>query len=94
MSSLPFGTHIEPERTVFDSKSRGSIVRADPTYIGRFVWSNYWRKWDEILGCHIDCRGLSVWVVREVGTNEHRTHSTFIPENCIFDAPRIQGLPL
>jgi hypothetical protein len=62
---------------------------AQPAHVGRFIWSAYWRTWDEILDCSVNGLGLSCWTVREVGSETVRHHLTLVSEGSLFDAPRI-----
>lgn len=54
--------------------------------VGRFAWCEYWRRWDEILACHV-LDGISAWRVRGVGETRIREHTTLIPLECVHDAP-------
>lgn len=64
---------------------------AGPEHVGRFAYSEYWRKWDEILDCGVGENGRSWWHVRGVGETHVRAHCTDIPADCICDAPRLEG---
>lgn len=67
------------------------IASASADYIGQFVWSEYWGKWDEVLACEASSCGGTVWTVRGLDGTRVRRHSTAVPVDCIHAAPDIVG---
>jgi len=71
----------------YPKRASRPMAVAEPRHVGRFAYSEYWRKWDEILDCGVSDLGRSWWQVRGVGEVDVRNHCTDIPEDRICDAP-------
>jgi len=67
------------------------IASASADYIGQFIWSEYWGKWDEVLGCDGSGSGGTLWTVRGLDDGRVRRHSTAVPVDCIHAAPDVVG---
>ena len=51
-------------------------------YVGMFYYSDYFRKWDEVLGVT-----EREWIVREVGSDRVRRHCTPLWADRFADQP-------
>lgn len=65
------------------------IATATAEHAGRFIWSEYWSKWDEVLACQSGGAGQACWTVRGLDDGRVRRHSTQVPLDCIHSAPDI-----